>query len=120
MRRFQRIQNVQENKLEKKETHCKLLNLCGYQVISPLAEFWIISTETACWEIEEKTQIFNEDFTCRSTFLYAAISSSQSTEMDSFVISPGWNKAKVAGPQVHLSPLPPQPLLFSSVYCNIL
>jgi hypothetical protein len=38
------------------------------------AEFGIISAETACWDIVRKflsSQIFNEDFTCRSTFLYA-------------------------------------------------
>ncbi len=26
------------------------------------AEFWVVAAETACWEIEENNQIFNEDF----------------------------------------------------------
>ncbi len=66
-RRLQRIQNVQEGKR----------HLAAFVFVPSVfgekfstAEFWIISAETSCWEIERKiNNCLMRTVTCRSTFL---------------------------------------------------
>jgi hypothetical protein len=56
--------------LHGKEYFCFLKVLLGHSNRFPAGKFWMIWAETPCWEIEENSQILNEDFYCRSTFFY--------------------------------------------------
>ncbi len=53
-RRLQRIQNVQEGKRHPKKETSSCLFLLFLRETFPTAEFWMISAETSCWEIERK------------------------------------------------------------------